>query len=42
MEDKLTDDPNYFYRETAFLEVFLAFDASASESTDEEEPESLD
>ena len=40
MEDKLTDDPNYFYRETAFLEVFLAFDAS-TEKTDDE-PESLD
>ena len=42
MEDKLTDNPNYFFRETAFLEVFLAFDASVPESTDEEEPESLD
>ena len=42
MEDKLTDDPNYFYRETAFLEMFLAFDVSVAESTDEEEPESLD
>lgn len=42
MEDKLIDDPNYFFRETAFLEVFLAFDASAGESTDEDDPESLD
>ena len=42
MEDKLTGDSNYFFRETAFLEVFLAFDASVTESTDEEEPESLD
>lgn len=42
MEDKLTDDPNFFYRETAFLEVFLAFDASVAESTDKDEPESLD
>lgn len=42
MEDKLTDDPNYFYRETAFLEVFLAFDATVPESVDDEEPESLD
>ena len=42
MEDKLTDDPNYFYRETAFLEVFLAFDASAVEFGDDDEPESLD
>lgn len=42
MEDKLIDDPNHFFRETAFLEVFLAFDASVGESTDEDEPESLD
>ena len=42
MEDKLTDDPNYFYRETAFLEVFLAFDASPVGSIEDDEPESLD
>jgi len=42
MEDKMVDDPNYFYRETAFLEVFLAFDASVGEDEDGEEPESLD
>ena len=42
MEDKLTDDPNYFYRETAFLEVFLAFDASVDEDEEDDEPESLD
>ena len=42
MEDKLTDDPNYFFRETAFLEVFLAFDAGFDNDGDEEEPESLD
>ena len=35
------DNPNYFYRETAFLEVFLTFDASTTESA-EDEPESLD
>jgi len=42
IEDKLTDDPNYFYRETAFLEIFLAFEASVSDSLDDEEPEPLD
>jgi hypothetical protein len=42
MEDKLTDDPNYFFSETAFLEIFLAFDASFVKSTDDDEPESLD
>lgn len=36
------DDPNYFFRETAFLEVFLAFDAGFDNDGDEEEPESLD
>ena len=39
MEDKLTDDPNYFFRETAFLEVFLAFDAGIDNNEGEEEPE---
>ena len=42
MEDKLIDDPNYFFRESAFLEVFLAFDASSEEIGDDDEPESLD
>lgn len=42
MEDKLTDDPNYFYRETAFLEVFLAFDASVNLDNEDDEPEALD
>lgn len=42
MEDKLTDDHNYFFRETAFLEVFLAFDAGIDNNEGEEEPESLD
>lgn len=41
MEDKLTDDPSYFYKETAFLEVFMAFDASCDSNLDDE-PESLD
>ena len=42
MEDKLTDDPSYFFRETAFLEVFLAFDAGFDNDGGEDEPESLD
>ena len=47
MEDKLIDNPNYFYTETAFLEVFLNFDVPTAEAEDEpealdEEPESLD
>ena len=42
MEDKLTDDPNYFYRETAFLELFMAFDASVDAGEEDDEPEPLD
>jgi len=47
MEDKLIDNPNYFYTETAFLEVFLNFDAPIVDSDDfpdslDEEPEPLD
>lgn len=47
MEDKLIDNPNYFYTETAFLEVFLNFDVPIVDSNDapdslDEEPESLD
>lgn len=40
MEDKLIDNPNYFYTETAFLEVFLNFDAPIVDSDDS--PDSLD
>lgn len=39
--DKMIDNPNYFYSETAFLEVFLSFD-TAAEINDEDEPETLD
>ena len=42
MEDKLIDDPIYFFRETAFLEIFLAFDATPVAPGEEDEPESLD
>ena len=42
MEDKLIDDPNYFFRETAFLEIFLAFDATPVASGEDDEPEGLD
>ena len=41
MEDKLIDNPNYFYRETAFLELFLSFDSTNS-AIEDDEPESLD
>lgn len=42
IKEKGEDIPNFFYKEDAFLSVFLAFDASVPESADEEEPESLD
>ncbi len=40
IKEKMEDDPNYFYKETAFLEIFLSFDADSQEDVDE--PESLD
>ena len=48
IEDKLIDNPNYFYTETAFMKLFLSFAADvqseedAPESLDDEEPGSLD
>lgn len=42
MEDKLLSDPNHFYNETAFLDIFLSFDAEENDDDDEDEPESLD
>ena len=40
--DRMIDDPNFFYKETAFLEVFLTFNSSSQDSVNVEEPESLD
>lgn len=45
IEDKLNEDPNYFYKETAFLQIFIDFmkDDNQNESTDDEdEADSLD
>ena len=39
--DKMIDNPNHFYSETAFLEVFLSFDVT-NVINDEDEPETLD
>ncbi len=41
IEDKMIDNPNHFYSETAFLEIFLSFDETV-DIKDDEEPESLD
>jgi len=40
ISDKMVDNPNYFYSETAFLEVFLSIDAPNS-MEGEDEPERL-
>jgi len=40
MEDKLTDNPDYFFRRSAFLDLFLNF--LVDENEDDEELESLD
>ena len=42
MADKHIDNPNYFYKETAFLEIFLAFDSDDIVPEEDDEPESLD
>ena len=43
IKEKGEDIPNYFYKEDSFLRIFLTFDASTPESTeDDDEPESLD
>ena len=42
IEDKLADDSNYFYKDTSFLEIFMAFDSSSFDDSDVDEPESLD
>lgn len=35
MEDKLTDNPDYFFRKSAFLDLFLNFIVDKSEDDDE-------
>ena len=42
IKEKGEDIPNYFYKEDSFLSVFLNFDATTPESTEDDEPESLD
>ena len=41
MEDKLTDNPDYFFRKSAFLDLFLNFLVEDKE-TEDDELESLD
>jgi len=43
MQEKLEDNPNYFFKETAFLRVFLGFLNKENEEEDiDDVPESLD
>ena len=39
IEEKLEDNPNYFFKETAFLRVFLGF---LNKEEKQEEPEDAD
>lgn len=44
IQEKMEQDPNYFFKEMAFLNLFTSFFTSRKEEeeTDDEEPESLD
>ena len=43
MQEKLEENPNYFFKETAFLRVFLDFLKTDEEAEDMDDiPESLD
>ena len=42
IEDKLVYNPNYFYNERAFLEIFLSFGAPNANVAEDDEPEPLD
>lgn len=42
LDEKLEDNPNYFYKDAAFLREFLQFFMSNDEISTDEEPESLD
>jgi exonuclease V gamma subunit len=40
IKERLEDDPNYFFKDTAFLRVFLSFlPNTTSDSSDEDEDE---
>lgn len=42
IKEKGEDIPNFFYKEDAFLGIFLQFDATVEAKTEDEDPESLD
>lgn len=42
IQEKLEQDPNYFFKETAFLNVFTSFLVDNNDDDTDEEPEDLD
>lgn len=40
--DKLEQDPNYFFKESAFLNVFTSFLVNENNEDDSDEPDDLD
>ena len=40
--DKLEQDPNYFFKESAFLNVFTSFLVNENNADDSDEPDDLD
>lgn len=42
IQEKLEEDPNYFFKETAFLNVFTSFLIEENEVDDNDDPEDLD
>lgn len=42
IKEKLEDDPNYFFKDTAFLRVFLSFLPSTEESQSQEDEEEIE
>lgn len=42
IQEKLEQDPNYFFKETAFLNVFTSFLVEENDVDDDNEPEDLD
>ena len=42
IQEKLEQDPNYFFKESAFLNVFTSFLVDNNDDDDSDEPEDLD
>nr|WP_320057716.1 hypothetical protein [uncultured Bacteroides sp.] len=42
IEDKMMDNQEFFFKNSAFLDIFLSFTAEKNEVTEDEDAESLD